>query len=54
MDVIEENVFPDHKIQPNGQQLDAILGNIKPLINMLQDETFTVKSRGTTINNYVF
>lgn len=54
MNVIEENiVFPKHKIQPNGQ-LDAILGNMKPLINILQDETDIVISRGTIMNNCVF
>lgn len=51
MNVIEENiVIPDHKIQHNGQ-LDAILGNMKPLINILQDETDVVNSKGTIMNN---
>jgi len=45
------NVLFDCEIQPN-LELEEILGNMKPLINILQDEINTVPNIGT-INIYI-
>lgn len=38
----------EHTIQSNSQ-LDTILGNMKPLINMLEDETNLSTAKGINI-----
>jgi len=38
LNVLEENDLTDNTIQ-SSEQLDAILGNTKPLIDVLEDET---------------
>lgn len=45
--ISEENVL-DNKVQSH-VQLDAILGNMKPLINILQDEMNTFHNIGIVI-----
>lgn len=42
----EQNNVPVNSEIPSNGQLDAILGNMKPLINILQDETNLVNSLG--------
>lgn len=47
LNVTEVNNVPfDYVIQPN-LELKEILGNMKPLINILQDEINTIPSIGT-------
>lgn len=46
LNITEGNNVPmNYEIPPN-EQLDAILGNMKPLLNILQDETNMVNSNG--------
>lgn len=42
------HIHPDNEVQSNGP-LDAILGNMKPLVDMLQDETNTIYNAGIII-----
>lgn len=46
LNITEENNVPMNYEIPSSGQLDAILGNMKPLINVLQDETNIVNNIG--------